>query len=54
MKKVSIEAVKNGFIVKVLKQGISTLKEEYEIPVYVFWNYSDMIKFLENMKLEAE
>lgn len=47
----SVEAVNNGFIVKVLKNGGGTLKEYYEGmgPVYVFKTLDEAIIFLKEI-----
>jgi len=43
--KVSVEQVENGFIVRVLKTGLTIYKDPYEIPVYVFETLEAMQAF---------
>ena len=45
-KKLVIEQVDNGFIVKVLKTGLSPLKDPYSKPVYVFGCWDDLETYL--------
>ena len=46
-KKIVIEQVDNGFIVKVVNQGASALKELYTKPIKVFTSYQELNKYLE-------
>lgn len=46
MKKCSIELVDNGFILKVLNEGVSELKTSYDKPILVFKNLEFLFRFL--------
>ncbi len=46
MKKCSIELVDNGFILKVLNEGVSELKTSYDKPILVFKNLEVLFRFL--------
>ena len=44
--KISIERVDNGYIVRVIKQDCSPLKELYKKSVYVFKTIEELKKYL--------
>lgn len=43
----TIKKVSNGYIVRILKQDCSPLKELYEKPVLVFPDYISLVTFLD-------
>jgi len=45
---VEIQRVDNGYILRVIVSGLSTLKDPYSNAIYVFTKYSDLIDFLDD------
>lgn len=48
--KLSIEEVDNGYIVRVIRTGLSLLKDPYNKPVFVFESYDSLSKYLKVLK----
>lgn len=48
--KLTIEELDNGYIVRVIKTGMSALKDPYEKPVFVFQTFDGLINYLQILK----
>lgn len=47
MKKITIEQVSNGYIVRVLNDGESIFKQAYDMPISVYIDVPDLISQLQ-------
>lgn len=48
--KLSIEEVDNGYIVRIIRTGLSTFKDPYEKPIRVYESYTALLNYLACLK----